>query len=78
MDQDSDERQRWLKRLKALGVRGDVFHVVFASSFLRGWGEREHLEGIQILCRSVEVSSAPSEFRGREYHRPMISAGDED
>jgi hypothetical protein len=77
-DQTSDERSRWVDRLKILGVAkseaNKVYHLVLASSFARGWGERENMEGISIICRRVSVMPAPKEYDGLEYSRPRIEA----
>ena len=72
------ERERWIERLKLLrecdGATGwaTVHHVVLASSSARGWGEREHLEGIHIVCQNVTIRPAPPKYRGREYVQPTI------
>ena len=46
-DYFSDERNRWIERFLLLGEREEeakrVFHVVLASSFVRGWGKHESL-----------------------------------
>ena len=73
----SEEALRWKKRLRTLGVRGDVLEVCFLSSYLRGWGERSSLEGFTVICRAVRVDYAPKEFKGREFFRPFIPAGRE-
>lgn len=63
-DVESEEHKRWTERLRNLGIDGDVLHLVFASSFLRGWGEREYLEGIHVVCRRLRVVEAAAEFSG--------------
>lgn len=77
-DYFSEERGRWTKRLRQLGESEDeakrVFHIVLASSFIRGWGENEGLEGINIICRQVQVKPAPEEYKGMEYRRPRIQS----
>lgn len=77
-DHESDERARWVERLLRLGVPKPeaeaVHHIVFASSFQRGWGRNEALEGIGIICRWVLVERAPQDYRGTEYLRPRIEA----
>ena len=78
-DSRSDELLRWRARLAALasGAREspEVHHVVLASSFQRGWGERSGLEGIQIICRQFRIEPAPRDYRGSEYSRPRIEGG---
>jgi hypothetical protein len=73
---DSSELRRWRARLVALSPKEpeqpDVFHIVLASSFQRGWGEKSGLEGIQIICRQYYIESAPQDYRGSEYSRPRI------
>ena len=75
-DLDSCERQRWIRRLIGLGVSDEqaraIWHLVLASSFMRGWGDNEDLEGMSIVCRSVAVRPAPAEYAGREFSRPRI------
>jgi hypothetical protein len=75
-DEESRERARWIDKLQILGVpksqAGKLYHLVLASSFLRGWGEREYLDGIHIICRKVTVEHAPSRYKGQEYSRPRI------
>lgn len=80
-DIDSNERQRWTERLTLLGVppaeAKNVVHLVLASSFAAGWGEREDMEGISIVCRKVSVTSADTSYDHFAYSRPRIEAGDE-
>jgi hypothetical protein len=73
-DDESEEFQYWASRLALLeGQRPkDLKHVVLASSYLRGWDDREGLEGISIVCRSIEIGHAPSRYQGHEYSRPRI------
>lgn len=73
-DRESDEYIRWTRRLKSLRAHDpeQVYNIVLASSFLRGWGEREYLEGIQIICRRVEVKSVPKHYTDSTYFRPKI------
>jgi hypothetical protein len=70
------ERQRWVKRLKALGLASheakQVRHVVLASSFARGWGTRQGLEGLSIICRQVKVQRAPTKYHRSGFTRPQI------
>lgn len=77
-DDFSDERSRWIERLLALGESQQearrVFHIVLASSFFRGWGKHEHLEGINIICRQVQIKAAPGEYKGIEYQRRRIES----
>lgn len=81
-DNLSAERQRWVKRLNLLGVGArdadNLYHIVLASSFMRGWGNNEHLEGINIICRSVTIMHAPKEYRGLEYSRHRIEGSADD
>jgi hypothetical protein len=49
---------RWRSRLQLLGLnKPTLHHLVFASSFLRGWGQNEDLEGIHVVCRKFEIKS---------------------
>jgi hypothetical protein len=77
-DDTSEERARWVKRLIELGVPAAearrAWHVVLASSFVRGWGRREQVEGIQVVCRDVRVQPAPRDYDGSQYSRPRIDA----
>ena len=79
-DRNSEEYARWTARLRSMGAvrRTDeqVFHVVLASSFARGWGRNEGLEGLQIICRDIRVERAPADYRGHEFKRPRIEADD--
>lgn len=72
--------QRWITRLR--DQLGDpepiVYLVVLASSYLRGWGEREELEGIEIVCRGFRVRPAPRRFRGQEFSTPRIPGDPKD
>lgn len=53
---DSPERLRWEKHLKELGViNPTVFHIVLASSYYRGWGSKDYLEGINIVCTGYKI-----------------------
>lgn len=77
----SDEMNRWRQRMADLNedTKGpsEVLHVVLASSFFRGWGEREELDGIHIICRGYRICPAPREYYGREYSRPIIESSDD-
>ena len=77
-DYFSHERSRWIERFLLLGEREEeakrVFHIVLASSFVRGWGKHESLEGINILCRQVQIKAAPAEYKGMAYQRPRIES----
>jgi hypothetical protein len=55
--EESEEISRWSQRLERLGDADPkrVKHIVLASSFYRGWGEREPLEGIELICRDVVI-----------------------
>lgn len=55
-DTEGEEYERWHQRFKSLDERPDeLFVVVFASSFLRGWGGNENLDGLRVVCRSIRV-----------------------
>jgi hypothetical protein len=77
-DYFSEERNRWIERLLLLGESDKeaqrVFHIVLASSSVRGWGKRERLEGINIICRQVRIKAAPDQYKGMEYRRPRIES----
>jgi hypothetical protein len=77
-DHLSDERNRWIQRFFQLGEREEeakrVFHVVLASSSVRGWGTHESLEGINIICRQVKIEAAADQYKGMEYQRPRIES----
>ena len=76
-DTESLIAKRWNKRLETLlGKNIEVHSIVFASSFLRGWGQREDLEGFQVVCRRLHISYAPEEFKGKEFGRPRIPSVD--
>ena len=68
-DYFSEERKRWIDRFRLLGESEEkakrVHHIVLASSSIRGWGEREKMEGINILCRSFQIRPAPHQFHER-------------
>jgi len=72
VDVESAESGRWAKRAEELGIADGFRHVVLASSFARGWGAREDLEGISIVCRGWEIDSAPNGYRGKKFGRPRI------
>ena len=78
-DQFCDEHRRWIGRLNTLGIGipENLHVVIFASSFLRGWGERQSLEGVLVVCRRVEIKPAAPEYSGQEFSRPRIPAGDD-
>lgn len=77
-DYFSEERNRWIKRFRLLGESEDeakrVFHIVLASSSVRGWGKHEGLEGINIICRQVQIKAAPDKYKGMEYRRHRIES----
>lgn len=66
----SDEYKRWNDRCQKIGVNSELHHIVLASSFIRGWGEKEHLEGISLICRGWKVKYAPYKYEKEKYHRP--------
>jgi len=72
----SDEMKRWEQRLRFLeeGSRGSpkVLHIVLASSLFQGWGDREYLDGIHIICRGYEIAPAPAKYAHLKYTRPTI------
>lgn len=74
----SQERTRWVKRFRLLGESekdaAGVFHIVLASSSVRGWGKNEGLEGINIICRQVQIKAAPDKYKGMEFRRPRIDS----
>ena len=51
-----------------------VFHVVLASPSVRGWGKHESLEGINIICRQVNIKVAPEHYKRMAYQRPRIES----
>lgn len=73
-DRENKEYIRWVKRLETLGVPNaeQIHNIILASSFLRGWGDREYLEGIQIICRRVEIKRAPKHYADIGYFRVQI------
>jgi hypothetical protein len=77
-DHSSDERRRWIERLTLLkvnlGEAKNLFHIVLASSFIRGWGKNENTEGISILCRDVMIIQAPAKYQLLKYSQPRIEA----
>ena len=77
-DYFSHERTRWLERFLLLGEREEeakrVFHITLASSFFRGWGKHESLEGINIICRQVQIKPAPDEYKAMAYQRARIDS----
>ncbi len=67
--------KRWETQLQKLGIKHPNIHVItFASSYLRGWGEKNEMEGIRVACRKVTVEAASEEFGGNEYSRPRIAS----
>ena len=79
---DNPERGRWVEhlRVRGVGVREaeDIKYVVLANSFLRGFGGRENLHGITIVCRHVEVGYAPSRYHRQEFGGRIQGAPDDD
>jgi hypothetical protein len=73
-DKKSEERERWVERLVTLGVppqdAASVKHIVMANSTIGGWGERQHLQGINIICRDVTIAKAPPRYIDTEIWRP--------
>lgn len=76
--EESDELNRWKKRLELLEIPNDqvekLNHIVLASSFYRGWGKNKDLEGINIICRDVTVCPAPAHFEKFKVKRPTIES----
>ncbi|MDH3976834.1 MAG: hypothetical protein OEV42_21440 [Deltaproteobacteria bacterium] len=76
---DSEEFQRWNKRFHDLELnqkdRNKLCHIVLASSYYRGWGKNEKLDGIHIICRKWSVDFAPKKYEKYKYERPYIDAG---
>lgn len=74
--EEGNQVERWRDRLLLLGATADearsVREVVFASSFYRGWGENEAIEGMSIVCRAVEVDRCLGDIAKRLYERPSI------
>lgn len=59
VQKSSKELQRWKYRLEQLGIETEVFDVILCSSTLRGlFHDRKDLEGIQIICREIELNEA--------------------
>lgn len=73
-DLESSEYKRWKQRAKEIGIYPEVHHIVLASSFIRGWGEKEYLEGVNLVCREWKVRRAPAKYRGKGYSRPKIES----
>lgn len=72
--------KRWTKRLEELSLNHLEIHVItFASSFFRGWGENNDLEGIRVICRDFSVEQASGNYneQGKCYPRYRIEAGEE-
>ena len=81
LDHSSDEYKRWFERIELLAEgrprMKKVFNLVFASSFISGWGKNKDLEGINIICRNVSVRPAPRKYYGLEHSQLTIpAAGD--
>jgi hypothetical protein len=78
---DSEEFKRWNERFVDLELskkdQEKLCHIVLASSYYRGWGKNEELDGIHIICRKWSVDYAPKEYEDYRYERPYIDAGDE-
>jgi hypothetical protein len=84
---DDDEHARWTERLRLLADHdstveiptdyGKVHHVILASSLLRGLGDRVDLEGISIVCRSIEIEDVTWQWPGLAPFDPgQIPSGD--
>jgi len=60
-DKDSNELERWRKRIELICGKSsnlELYCVVFASSFIRGWGNKSDLEGINIICQKIDIKDA--------------------
>jgi len=68
------ESRRWRERFAGEDQeeKPSIYHVILASSLIRGWGEHEDLEGISIVCREIRIQRADHRFQGQEYSRPRI------
>lgn len=76
-DPSSAEYARWRQRLADIDEDASkLHHVVLASSFICGWGEKESLSGINVICRRVQVRPADKKYKGREFGNPVIPGGD--
>ena len=74
-DKNSKEYERWKDRIQLLNgdpVDPSLYCIIFASSFIRGWGKRDGLEGMNVICRGIELKDAPKKYLGREYKRHRI------
>lgn len=75
----SPEITRCKERLAVLEFKNaTVHHIIFASSFLRGWGKNEKMDGMSVICRRVEVVPAPAEFLKAGILRPRIPGAPEE
>lgn len=74
-NRESDEYYRWTERARNIGITEEIHHIVLASSFIRGWGKNENLEGITIVCQGWTIEPASPKYKGKEYYRPRIEAG---
>jgi hypothetical protein len=76
---ESAEYMRWKQRLVDIDEdEKKLHHIVLASGFICGWGERNSLEGISIICRSFQVRPADRKYRGQEFSRPVIPGAPEE
>lgn len=79
---DSDERQRWLQRMELLGTPdqdgcriesragyADVLHVIVYCHHNRGWGSREDLPGVSIICRGIRMRDVTADADARGWCR---------
>jgi|GEM_PF-2353670 len=56
LDHSSEETLRWKNRLGVLEVESEIYHVVLCSSYIRGLlHDNKDMEGIQIICRDIEI-----------------------
>lgn len=59
VEKTSAQLSRWEQRMEQLEVKGKVYHIVLCSSYLRGLlDDNKDLEGIQVVCREIEISKA--------------------
>ncbi len=59
-DPTSAHADRWRQRLHDLedAQPSDFVCIVLASSYVRGWGQHQDLEGILIVCREAALTKA--------------------
>ena len=51
-----EKYSRWLNRLEELGSNeGSLYNIILASSYYQGWGENNSLEGLDIVCKELDI-----------------------